>query len=647
MKRKALLLALVLMGASMMTGCGLFNNPPPAAPTNVPGVPNQIQTAVAATLTAVAPTSVGGGTVVPPPTQASATASATANVTATPAPGQPTPTPGGENNPPTVQLLAPANGAQITVNQTIAVVALAADDSGLSRVEFYADNALASTQDAPNQPTTFQATFPWSSSQTGQHALFVIAYDLAGSPSAPAPVSVTVNANTTPPQVAILAPSSPQNMNLGAQINVQVVASDEAGVTQLQMLVDNQPYSQTSSPNPEGQTPFAATFIFAANAVGAHTILMRAVDTAGNLGTSSPLTVNVSDNTPPSISVNYSRYNVRVNEQVIVYTNATDASGIQRVELWADNALYNVYNSPNPPAQTSLAIQQIWGSNAAGNHVLYVRVVDVNNQSSSSPATNIFVRQPDQPTPTFTPFVPTRTPYPTRTPRPVIPPPNCQLQEPSTNFRVEMPRAVRIRWVCSAQGGVAQMQVFYQYSGVMATLATQINGDGGQEQGGAFDWTPQSPGVVTIFVVALDRLGQRGESPHIPGVIEPERPPTIPPPPTFPPERPTLAGRWRGIVDNGFFILELQPRIGCSETSCAWGGSFQDNRNNEIVQGEISGQLSGSQVTFSVQGAQPGNVTWNFQGEVTGGGSQIVGQWSESRAGLPSLQQGSVTFEKE
>ena len=631
---------LVTTFAFLFAGCSILN-PPPPPPTGLPPPPPPIQTEVAETLTAVAPTT-QGGTPIPPPTQIAIATATIAPLEPTLAPQLPTPTPGGETNPPTVQLLAPTNGVQLTLNQSINVVALVSDDAGIRLVEFYADNVLQNTQ-SPNNPTTYQAVFPWSSTQVGQHTLFIVAYDVYNNASAPATVTVNVNPNTTAPQVSILSPSSPQNVSLGAQLNVQTVATDETGVTQLQLLVDNQVYNQVSSQNPNGQSPFAATFVYAANLPGAHTITVRAVDNAGNVGNSNALVVNVNDNTPPSVTANYSRTNVRENEQVIVYTNATDAAGIQRVELWADGGLYNVYNSPNPPAQTSLAIQQIWASNAPGNHVLFVRVFDVNNQSTTTPATNIFVRTPQQPTWTPTAYIPP-TRYPTRTPPPYIPPPNCQIESPNTNFRVELPNVVRIRWTCDAQGGVAQMQVYSQYSGVMATLIDQVQGDGQQRQGGEFDWTPPSPGVVSVFVVAFDRSNQRGESPHIPGVVEHQRPPTIPPPPTREPEQPTIAGRWSGQVDNGAFIISLEPRIGCSQTQCAYGGSFEDTREN--VRGEINGQFDGTNLTLNVEGAEPGNVTWNFEGQVTAGEQEIVGQWSEARAGVPSLQRGMVTFRK-
>lgn len=622
------------------TGCGLFNNTTPAPPVTPQPAPAILETAVAATLTAIAPTASGGGTPIPPPTQIAA-------VTPTGQPIQPTvipSTPSGENNPPTVQWLAPANGAQISAGQTISVVALAADDSGISRVEFYADNVLYNTQQTPNLPTTYQAVFAWSSAQVGQHTLAVIAYDPSNNASAPAGATLAVNADSTPPQVTILAPPSPQSVSLGAQINVQVASSDEAGVTQLQMLVDNQPYSQVTSQSPEGQNPFSATFIYAASAAGTHTILMRATDSTGNIGNSNPLTVNVADNAPPSVTTNYSRLDVREFEQVTVYTNATDAAGIQRVELWADNTLYNTYTSPNPPAQTSLAIQQIWAGGVPGNHVLFVRAFDVNNQSATTPAVTIWVRQPQEPTATFTPIIPTRTPYPTRTPPPIIPPPNCRMQAPATNFRVELPNPVEIAWDCNAQAGMAQIQVYYQSPGLMATLIENVPGDGGTQQSGSAQWYPSNPGTVDVFVIAIDRLGQRGESPHIPGIVHAQRPPTVPPPPTERPQQ-SIAGRWRGAIDNGAFILVLEPRIGCSETQCAYGGTFKDTREN--VQGEINGQFDGRNLTLSVNGAQPGDVTWNFESQVTAGGSEIAGQWSESRAGVPSLQRGTVSFRRE
>lgn len=624
-----------------LNACSLFNNSTPT-PNAAPTLP--IQTIIAETLTAVAPTTQGSTPIPPPQTQVAAATPTLPPLQPTLSPALPSPTPGGEVNPPTVQLLAPQNGVQLSANQGVNVVALVSDDAGIRLVEFFADNVMFNTQQPPNTPTTYQAVFPWSSAQPGQHTLFVIAYDVFNNASAPATVTVNVNADTTAPQVSILAPPSPQNVSLGAQLQVQVAATDAAGVTQLQLLVDNQPYNQVNSQNPNGQSPFAATFVYAANSPGAHTLVVRALDRAGNVGNSNALMVNVNDNTPPSVTTTFSRYTVRANEPVIVYTNANDASGIQRVELWADGNLFNTFQSPNPPAQTSLAIQQNWASSSPGNHSLFVRVYDVHNLSTTTPATNIFVRTPQEPTWTPPPFIPTATPYPTRTPPPYVPPPNCQLETPGTNFREELPNPIHIRWSCNAQGGIAQMQVFSQYSGVMATLLDQVPGDGQQNQRGEFDWTPQSAGVVSIFVVAFDRMGQRGESPHIPGVVEAYRPPTLPPPPTREPERPTIAGRWRGEIDNGAFIIVLEPRIGCSETQCAYGGTFEDTREN--VRGEINGQYDGTNLTLNVEGAQPGDVTWNFEGEVTAGGNEIVGQWSEARAGVPSLQRGQVTFQR-
>lgn len=666
MYRITRLLFASLVLAALTTGCGLFDRPTPSPPTQIPAPPPAVLTQVAATLTAAAPTAPIVSTAIPPATQVLPTE--VAIITATPLTAQPTPSAAPtEVNPPTVQLLSPPPNSEVTAGQAVSVVALAVDDSGISRVELFADNAMYSVQSPPagTSPTTFQAIFTWSSNAVGQHSLFVLAYDPYGNASAPAVAAVTIVQNNTPPQVAILAPPSPQNVNLGSQLQVRVVANGNLNIVQMQMLVDNQPYTQANAPTPAGINPFSATFIYAANVPGTHTITYRAVDTAGNIGVSGALTVNASDNTPPSVNASYSRFNIRQNEQVVVTTVAADSAGLQRVELWADNALYTLYNVPNPRAQTSIRLQQYWTSGAPGNHNLFVRVFDVNGQSSTTPATNIVVRQPDQPTWTPTPYIPPPTRYPTMTPtEPLPPPPGANLLAPGLGCNAEIPNPLRVAAEFHSDAGLRTIEVWAQYERLMAQPIKVEDANGQRDHRIEFDWVPQAPGVVGIFATANDIFGQRGESLHIGCTVYEPRPPTIPPPPTFEPpptipppptfepptrepERPSIAGRWRGEVDNGFFIIELESRIGCSEFSCAWGGTFEDHRGGELVRGGLNGQLNGDSLSLNVEGAQPGDVTWSFNGSVTAGGQEIVGEWTESRAGLGSLQRGSVAFRRQ
>jgi hypothetical protein len=91
----------------------------------------------------------------------------------------------GDTTPPTTSITSPANGA--TVSGTITVRASASDNIGVTKVEFYLDGVLKSTD------TTTPYTWRWSTSSTtsGAHSLTSKAYDAAGNVGASSAVSVT------------------------------------------------------------------------------------------------------------------------------------------------------------------------------------------------------------------------------------------------------------------------------------------------------------------------------------------------------------------------------------------------------------------------------------------------------------------------
>jgi pseudomonalisin len=88
---------------------------------------------------------------------------------------------------PTTSITAPANGA--TVSGTVSVTASASDNVGVTRVEFYLDGVLKSTD------TTSPYAWSWdtTTATNAAHSLVSKAYDAAGNIGASATVSVTVN----------------------------------------------------------------------------------------------------------------------------------------------------------------------------------------------------------------------------------------------------------------------------------------------------------------------------------------------------------------------------------------------------------------------------------------------------------------------
>ena len=88
---------------------------------------------------------------------------------------------------PTTSITAPANGA--TVSGTVSVTASASDNVGVTKVEFYLDGVLKSTD------TTSPYSWSWdtTTATNAAHSLVSKAYDAAGNIGTSATVSVTVS----------------------------------------------------------------------------------------------------------------------------------------------------------------------------------------------------------------------------------------------------------------------------------------------------------------------------------------------------------------------------------------------------------------------------------------------------------------------
>jgi hypothetical protein len=97
---------------------------------------------------------------------------------------------GGDVTAPTTSITAPTNGS--TVSGTVAVNADASDNVGVTKVEFYLDGALRTTD------TTSPYSWSWNTTTfaNSAHSLVTKAYDAAGNVGTSSTVTVTVNNST-------------------------------------------------------------------------------------------------------------------------------------------------------------------------------------------------------------------------------------------------------------------------------------------------------------------------------------------------------------------------------------------------------------------------------------------------------------------
>ena len=154
-------------------------------------------------------------------------------------------------------------------------------------------------------------------------------------------ISIVVPPDLTAPTVAILAPVS--GSVVSGTVTISIGASDNVGLARIE-LYRNGALAGTAANSP-------ASFIWNTMAAGNgnFTLQAKAVDAAGNVGTSSPISVSVqNDTTVPTVIIQSPAAGSTVSGMVSVTIGATDNVGVSRIEYYLDGAL--VGNSATSPA---------------------------------------------------------------------------------------------------------------------------------------------------------------------------------------------------------------------------------------------------------------------------------------------------------
>ncbi len=188
-----------------------------------------------------------------------------------------------DKTPPTVAVTSPTAGS--TVTSTITVTANASDDVAVAGVQFKLDgvNLGAEVTAAP-----YSASWNTISASNGSHTLTAVARDSSSNQTMSAAVTVTVFNDTTAPTVSITSPVS--GATVGGTITVTADASDNVGVAGVQFKLDNADLGAEAT-----TAPYSASWNTTTATSGSHTLTAVARDASGNRTTSSPVTVQVSN----------------------------------------------------------------------------------------------------------------------------------------------------------------------------------------------------------------------------------------------------------------------------------------------------------------------------------------------------------------
>jgi hypothetical protein len=194
------------------------------------------------------------------------------------------------NQPPTVSITSPANGATYTAGANVTINANAADSNGtITKVDFYQGSTfIASDTSAPYSAT-------WSNAAAGSYALTAIAVDNGGASTTSAAVNVTVNGANQPPTVSITSPANGATFTTGANVTVNATAADSNGtITKVDF------YRGTTLIGSDTSAPYSITWNNAA--AGSYALTAVAFDNSSASTTSAAVNVTVSGGTsqPPT-----------------------------------------------------------------------------------------------------------------------------------------------------------------------------------------------------------------------------------------------------------------------------------------------------------------------------------------------------------
>ncbi|MCP1372445.1 Ig-like domain-containing protein [Dyella lutea] len=187
---------------------------------------------------------------------------------------------GGDTTPPTVSASESGSSGTVTLS------ASASDNVGVTKVEFYVDGALKATDTS----SPYSASLDSTTLADGSHSLVAKAYDAAGNVGTSSTVSFSVSnggsgGDTTPPTVSAAESGSSGTVTLSAS------ASDNVGVTKVEFYVDSTLQATDTS------APYSASLDSTTLANGSHSLVAKAYDAAGNVGTSSTVSFSVSNST--------------------------------------------------------------------------------------------------------------------------------------------------------------------------------------------------------------------------------------------------------------------------------------------------------------------------------------------------------------
>jgi len=196
----------------------------------------------------------------------------------------------------------------------ITLSAIATDNVGVSKVEFYVDGTLHGADGV--SPYTLMLDSNILSK--GSHSLIAKAYDAAGNVGTSTAVSFFIDNTIVDKEAPVVSVSESGS---SGPITLSATATDNVGVTKVEFYVDSALKGTVTS------APFSMTLDSLMLSDGSHNLLGKAYDAAGNIGTSSSVAFIVNNAGPVTTTYNEVESNGTTRSANIVADSVTKITG--------------------------------------------------------------------------------------------------------------------------------------------------------------------------------------------------------------------------------------------------------------------------------------------------------------------------------
>lgn len=337
-------------------------------------------------------------------------------------------------------------------------------------------------------------------------------------------ISMPKDVNAQPPSVVIMSPPSGTTIALGQEVNVQIEARDDKGVTEIEFLVDGQPIAKTTSQDPNGQSSLTLNETWKPDAAAQYVLVGWASDAKGGTGNSQPVTIIVQETLEPTPAT-------QPTVIVVVPTPSSDATPIspehskeeQIAPIWQQ--LAKDWAASDWPAAIR-DIEQIMAIDPSYDDVhtkLYAAYVNYGNALLAQGDKQGAIREykaalsvnPNgaaalQALRKLEPSPVTPTPTPTaQGSRPV-----GQIIAPPSNTQVGVGQTIDVSIVAHSPNGVTRVELWSD--GGQVPYATLNNPNPkAQTWNVSFQWKSSVLGSHPLAVRAWDQVSNYGDSPFI------------------------------------------------------------------------------------------------------------------------------------